>query len=160
MEDILNKAIKLREIGELEKANTILVELTTRYPNHAVVNYQCAWSFDVLGLEKEAIPYYEKAIELGLPEKDLKEAYLGLGSTYRTIGEYDKSKKLLLEGIDRYENNGLKVFLSMALYNLGEHTEAMRLLLSIIAETSADESVITYKKAIEYYSIRLDEVWE
>jgi tetratricopeptide (TPR) repeat protein len=160
MKKMLDKAIQLRKNGELKEANSILVELVRKFPNHGIVNYQCAWSFDVLGLEKEAILYYEKAIELGLPEKDLKEAYLGLGSTYRTIGEYEKSKKLLLEGIDRYENNGLKVFLSMALYNLGEHTEAMRLLLSIIAETSADESVITYKKAIEYYSIRLDEVWK
>ncbi len=159
MKEVLNKAIKLRENGELEEANSILVELVTRFPDHAVVNYQCAWSFDVLGLEKEAVPYYEKAIELGLPEEDCKEAYLGLGSTYRTIGEYEKSKKLLLEGIDRYENNGLKVFLSMSLYNLGEHREAMRLLLSIIAETSMDESILEYKKAIVFYSERLDEVW-
>lgn len=159
MKDILNKAIQLRENGELEEANSILVELAARFPDHAVVNYQCAWSYDVLGLEKEAVPYYEKAIALGLPEEDVKEAYLGLGSTYRTIGEYEKSKKLLLEGIDKYENNGLKVFLSMALYNLGEHREAMRLLLSIIAETSTDESIAAYKKAIAFYSERLDELW-
>ena len=24
-------------------------------------NYQCAWSFDVLGLESRAVPLYEKA---------------------------------------------------------------------------------------------------
>lgn len=159
MNDILKKAIKLRESGEVKEANLILVELAKESPNNAIINYQCAWSFDVLGMEKEAVPFYEKAIELGLPEKDLKEAYLGLGSTYRTIGHYEKSKELLKEGISKYGINSLKVFLAMTLYNLGEHTEAMRILLKIIAETSADESILDFKKAIVFYSDKLDELW-
>lgn len=160
MRDILNKAIALREKGQLEEANSILVELAEQYPNDAVVNYQCAWSFDVLGWEKEAVPYYEKAIDLGLPdEKDLQEAYLGLGSTYRTIGEYTKSKKILEEGMKRFNHNGLKVFLAMTLYNLGEYAEAMKHLLTVIAETSSDGDVEIFKKAIAFYSDKLDEVW-
>tara|TARA_Y100001933_G_C18918585_1_gene529990 strand:- start:716 stop:985 length:270 start_codon:yes stop_codon:yes gene_type:complete len=89
----------------------------------------------------------------------LKEAYLGLGSTYRTIGSYDKSKKLLTEAIDRFDSNALKVFLAMTLYNLDEHAKAMEILLNTISETSKDEDIVTFKKAISFYSDKLDELW-
>lgn len=90
----LKKAIKLRETGKLKEANSILIDLVKKFPDDAYINYQCAWSFDVLELEVEAIKFYKKAIEIGLSDKDLKEAYLGLGSTYRTIGKYENTKSL------------------------------------------------------------------
>lgn len=159
MRNMLNKAIELRESGNLKEANSILLKLVSKYPEDAIVNYQCAWSFDVLGLEKEAVAYYEKAINIGLDENDMKEAYLGLASTYRTIGQYKKSKELLLEAIEKFDNNSLRVFLSMTLYNLGEHNEAMKILLKIVADTSSDDSIKLYKKAIDFYSDKLDELW-
>lgn len=159
MLDQLSHAIELRQSGKLKEANDILVDLANKYPEDAMVNYQCAWSFDVMGLEKEAVPYYEKAISLGLPDEDMKEAYLGLGSTYRTIGEYQKSKVLLQKAIERYDSNSLKVFLAMTHYNLSEHKEAMEILLKVVAETSNDEGIVGYKKAIEYYSDKLDQLW-
>lgn len=55
-----------------------LVEL---YPEDPVVQYQCAWSFDILGKEAKAVPHYKKAIKEGLNGKDLEGAFLGLGST-------------------------------------------------------------------------------
>ncbi|WP_199690086.1 tetratricopeptide repeat protein [Clostridium sp. 1xD42-85] len=33
------------------------------------MNYHCACSFDILGKEDKAVPYYENAIKLGLPER-------------------------------------------------------------------------------------------
>ncbi|WP_432409195.1 tetratricopeptide repeat protein [Wukongibacter sp. M2B1] len=97
MKDILKKAIELREHGKVKEANSILVELAKNFPDNAEVNYQCAWSFDVLGLEKEAVPFYEKSIELGLPEKDMKEAYLGLGMVNVSKGSFAKHERNILE---------------------------------------------------------------
>ncbi len=88
----LEIAIQLRKEGKLKESNKVLLELVARYPNDPIVNYHCAWSFDALGLEK-AIQYYEKAISIGLPNEDLRGAYLGLGSTYRTLGKYKKNQK-------------------------------------------------------------------
>lgn len=159
MKELLDKAIELREAGSLEEANNILLQLVNDYPENADVNYQCAWSFDVMGKEKEAVPFYEKALSIGLSEKDMKEAYLGLGSTYRTIGEYEKSKELFEDAISKYDDKSLKVFLAMTLYNLGEHQRAMEILLKIIAESSDDPSIMTFKKAIEFYSDKLDQLF-
>ena len=38
----------------------------TNFTKDAEVLYQCAWIHDVMGLETEAVPYYEQAIANGL----------------------------------------------------------------------------------------------
>lgn len=156
----LEIAIRLRKEGKLKESNNILVNLANKHSNNAIVNYQCAWSYDVMGLEREAVPYYEKAILLGLHYNDLKGAFLGLGSTYRTLGEYEKSRKIFEEGLAKFpDNNALKTFYAMTLYNLKEYPKAMEILLVNLAQTSSDENVKQYKKAIEFYSDKLEEIW-
>lgn len=61
----LSEAIQLRNEGHLTEANERLVQLACMYPDNAEVQYQCAWSFDVLGQEAAAVPYYERGIALG-----------------------------------------------------------------------------------------------
>ena len=156
----LEAAIRLRNAGCLQESNAMLKSLAQEYPADPTLQYQCAWSFDVLGQEKDAIPYYEKAIALGLSGEDLKGAYLGLGSTYRTIGAYAKSKEAFQNALGVFpQDNALKTFYALTLYNLGEHAAAMELLLTIIAEASSDPNVAEYRKAIAFYSGDLDRVW-
>lgn len=157
----LQKAIQLRNSGNLKESNQLLLNLVKNYPDDAVVNYQCAWSYDALGEESRAVPYYVKAINLGLTGKDLEGAYLGLGSTYRTLGEYQKSKEIFSKGIQVFpENKALQVFFSMTLYNLKEHERAMELLLNCLIETTSDENILNYERAISFYSDKLDKVWK
>ena len=156
----LDKAIEMRKTGKQKESNELLIKLVDKYPDDAFVNYQCAWSFDVLGLESEAIPLYEKAIKLGLSGKDMEGAIIGLGSTYRTLGEYEKSKDVFQKGVNLYPNNeAIKVFYSMTLYNLKEHDQAMEVLLSSLIKTTKSEEILDYKKAIGFYLNKLDQIW-
>ncbi|QZY56927.1 tetratricopeptide repeat protein [Crassaminicella profunda] len=156
----LDNAIALRKEGKLKESNEILINLANEYPDNSIINYQCAWSFDVMGLEKQAVPYYEKAILMGLADNDLQGAFLGLGSTYRTLGEYKKSKEVFEKALAKFTNDkAMKVFYAMTLYNLGEHAKAMEILLTNLAKTSSDENIKQYKKAIEFYSDKLDKIW-
>ena len=100
----LEMAINYRENGKPEEAIDILKSLLETDLDNAEINYQLAWCYDVLGYEREAVPYYEKAIAIGLCEKDQIEAIIGLGSTYRTIGQYSKSQILLENSIKKYDN--------------------------------------------------------
>ncbi|MBD8027435.1 tetratricopeptide repeat protein [Ureibacillus sp. 179-F W5.1 NHS] len=160
MEQILEKALDLRGKGKLKESNNILIDLVQNFPNHASLNYQCAWSFDVLGEETRAVPYYEKAIKLGLPKKELEGALIGLGSTYRTIGEYEKSKETFQKGLKLFPNNhAIKVFYSMTLYNLEEYQQAMEVLLLCLVNTTTDEDLLNYEKAIRFYANKLNETW-
>lgn len=157
----LQHALTLREQKKYAQSNEILVQLAKQNAADAVIQYQCAWSFDVLGEETKAAPYYEKSIALGLQGDDLHGAYVGLGSTYRTIGQYTESKRVLEAGLQAFPNSyALQTFYAMTLYNIGAHHEAMTLLLKALAETSAADDVQAYKKAIVfYYSDKLDETW-
>ncbi len=159
-DDRLEAAVRLREAGELEAARAALIELVAERPDDAVVNYQAAWAHDASGLETEAVPFYERALELGLSDDDLRGALLGLGSTYRTIGRYEDAERTLREGRGRFGPHGaFDAFLAMALYNLGRHAEALELLLRALAETSSDDSVQRYRRAIGFYATNLDEVF-
>ncbi len=157
----IDKAIEMRKTGKHRESNELLIRLVDEYPDDAFINYQCAWSFDVLGLESKAVPFYEKAIQLGLSGKDLEGAIIGLGSTYRTLGEYEKSKDVFQKGIDLYPNNeAIKVFYAMTLYNLQEHGRAMELLLNSLISTTKNEEILDYQKAIGFYSDILDQTWK
>ncbi|MCP8968611.1 tetratricopeptide repeat protein [Ectobacillus ponti] len=161
MEQELNRAIALRESGQKQEANERLVKLAQDYPDDALVCYQCAWSYDAMGEERKAVPYYERAIELGLAGRDLAGAYLGLGSSYRTLGEYEKAKRVLGEGMVAFPGHqAMKVFYAMALYNRKEAAAAMEVLLRCLLDATEDESILHYKRAIAFYSDKLDETWE
>ena len=161
MEERLQTAIELRNKGFYKESNLLLVDLADQFPNNAQIHYQCAWSFDVLGEEAKAIPYYEKAISLGLDHENLEGALLGLGSTYRTLGQYEKSAQTFQKAIQIFPSNqAIKVFYAMTLYNLNHHKESMELLLKCILETTKDDQILRYSKAIEFYSDKLDEKWE
>lgn len=157
----LMDAEKLRTKDRHEEARTLLVQLAAEFPANPVVQYRTACVYDFLGLEKEAIPYYHAAIENDLPPADLRGAYLGLGSTYRTLGQYAESKKILLEGLAHFPDaNEMRVFLAMTLYNLGENQEAMSSLLKVTVETTSDEGIKNYERAIRYYADDLDKKWD
>lgn len=161
MEEQLQTAIELRERGLLTESNLLFVELIKEFSSDAFINYQCAWSFDVLGEEAKAIPYYEKAIQLGLDTENLEGALLGLGSTYRTLGQYEKSRQTFQKAIKLFPSNkAIQVFYAMTLYNLNQHKESMELLLKCVVETTQDQHILEYKKAIAFYSDKLDEKWD
>jgi tetratricopeptide (TPR) repeat protein len=158
--ELLNQAILLSEDREYLRANALLLQLASDHPDDSLILYHCACSFDALGKEHDAVPFYEQAIAKGLSGRDLEGAYLGLGSTYRTIGDYEKSRLVLQKGIEHFpENQALRVFLALTLYNLNEHRRAVESLLQVLLETSDDQNILRYKRALSFYANRLDSIW-
>jgi tetratricopeptide (TPR) repeat protein len=158
--DSLETAIQLRQKNKGKQALAMLRRLLKKQPNDAHLNYHAAWCCDGLGDERAAVPYYETALELGLEGEALRGALLGLGSTYRTLGDYQKSAMTFRAGIEFFpEAREFQAFLAMACYNLGQHHEAMTLLLRALAETSDDEGIQRFKRALLFYSDKLDQVW-
>lgn len=175
MRDRLAKAIQLRETGRaqqdqamLEEARTLLLELVAAYPDEAEITYQTAIVHDNLGLERESLPFYTRALEQGLSGSDpatklmkRERAFLGLGSTYRVLGEYQKAEETLRRGVEEFPHSrALQVFLALALYNTQKHQQAMELVLTNLLETTADETLQYYKRGLLYYAAHLDEPWE
>jgi tetratricopeptide (TPR) repeat protein len=161
MRDRLQKAVELCSAGRAEEARAILLELVAASPDDAEINYQTAWVHDTLGREREAVPFYIRAIEQGLSGPPLEGALLGLGSTYRTLGMYQQAEETLRRGMQEFPHNrAFPVFLAMTRYNSHHYHEAMELLLTTLAETTADESILRYKRAILFYAPQLDQTWD
>ncbi|SDJ98758.1 tetratricopeptide repeat protein [Nonomuraea jiangxiensis] len=157
MRDIdLARAVRLRETGEREQARELLVELAARHPDDAEVAYQAAWVHDSLGLEAEAVPYYQRALAgQGLGADDRLGAYTGLGSTLRVLGRVDDALETFLRGLAEFpQDAGLRTFMAMALHNAGRSGEAVATLLKVVAESDQADR---YRRAIAYYADHLDE---
>ncbi|MFH8610940.1 tetratricopeptide repeat protein [Streptomyces sp. NPDC018029] len=155
---LLAEAVRLREGGRPEEARERLVALAAEFPHDAEVAYQTAWVHDTLGLEAEAVPYYERALKgTGLSNDDRRGALLGLGSTYRILGRYEEAVATLGQGAAEFpDDGGLKTFLAMALYNTGRTHDAMQMLLTLLVATSKDPDIAGYRPAIEEYAKDLD----
>lgn len=163
--DRLAEVIELREMGRakqdqsiLEEARTLLLELVVAHPDDAEINFQAAVVHDNLGLERESIPFYLRALGQGLSGPNLERCLLGLGSTYRVLGEYQKAEETLRLGVRKFpDNRALQVFLAMTLYNTQQHKEAMELVLVNLLETTSDEKLQYFKRGLLYYTLHLDE---
>ena len=165
--DRLAEAIQLRETGRakqdraiLEEARTLLLELAAAFPDDAEITFQTAVAHDNLGFSREAIPFYLLALTQGLSDPDLERALMGLGSTYRGLGEYQQAEETLRRGVREFPHNrATQVFLAMTLYNLQDYKEAMELVLTNLMETTSDEKLQYFKRGISYYALHLDETW-
>jgi tetratricopeptide (TPR) repeat protein len=156
----LQQAIEYRTQEKFDEAHALFNELLADAPTDAVIRYHYAWLHDKQGDERGAVPHYEQAIALGLPAAEQQGALLGLGSTYRTLGEYEKAAATLERGKREFpECAEFDVFLAMAYYNLGRHTAAMELLLKTIVATAQHPTLERFKRAIDFYADKLDQTW-
>ncbi|MFD6415031.1 tetratricopeptide repeat protein [Streptomyces sp. NPDC060194] len=154
----LAEVARLRDGERLEEARELLLGLSAAHPDDGGIAYVTACVHDRMGLEAEAVGFYERALRGGgLDDEDRRGALLGLGSTLRVLGRYEEAVATLRAGVARHpDDGGLRTFLAMALYNTGGHHEAMGELLTLLAATSSDPSVREYRRAIEFYARDLD----
>lgn len=157
----IDKVTALRKEGSFEKTMAYLQDLLKTNSNNPMIYYHVAWTHDALGKEADAAPAYEKAIALGLNGENLEGALLGLGSTYRCLGDYQNSKQVFAQAMQSFPDNGaFKVFNALTEYNLKNHSEAMRLLIMELVKTSNDSNIQKYARALEFYADKLDQTFE
>jgi tetratricopeptide (TPR) repeat protein len=160
MKEKIEVAIVARKEGRGEEALALFGELLKTSPQDPILHYQMAWTHDSLGQESQAVSYYERALEYGLKGEDLRGALLGLGSTYRCLGEYVKSKAIFDQAIEQFPaDRSFVVFRSLTQYNLGFHKEAVGDLLLQLLDTTADSQIKMYDRALRFYADKLDQTW-
>lgn len=133
---------------------------TQRDPSDPKGWFEYAGAFDFLGREAEALPFYQKALKLGvenLPYDEQPRLYVQMGSTLRNLKRFDEAKQLLTKGIEQYPKvEALKLFLALVEYSLGNNKEANKALLQKGLEKPVDDSVKHYLRALTYYFEHLD----
>lgn len=157
---MLDEAIQLINERKYEEAQIILRKLAEKYPNNPEVNFYYAGTHDALGMEREAIPYYQKALNNGIKGELRQQTYFQLGSSYRCIGEYQKAVDILEEGLMNFPDNlALKTLLAIVRYNTKDEKEAVSILLKVCVSSSIDPWIQKYSRALSFYADRLDEKW-
>lgn len=114
--------------------------------------FEVAVVLDNQGKEDQAIPYYERALSMELDVAHRPEAYIGLGSSLRTIGRIFESHQILSRALAEYPHHmALRVFYAMTLERMGNYGDAISQLMEVIAEAGKDESLDVFRPAIRYY---------
>ena len=154
MEDGIRNALANKDYA---LAQRLADDWLGRNPDVAVAHYLGAWARDAQGSEADAIVHYEKALALGLGGEDLRGALLGAGSTYRNLGQFDRSEVLLRRGIQEYgDSSEFSAFLPLTLYSAGQFRDAVSMLLKLVADTASDVHIKRYERALRYYAANPD----
>lgn len=164
MNQTLQQAIVLRQAGEYDASRQRLTGLLDDPALAAAAHLHIAWAYDNQGLETEAVTHYEQALAShpagALNPADRLDALLGLASTLRSLGRYTEAIRWFEQGLHEFPHSrALTPFYAMCLYNVGRHKEAVALLLTLLGETSSDEEIHAYRRAIALYAADLDRVW-
>jgi tetratricopeptide (TPR) repeat protein len=161
IEETIEKAKNLRDEDELSASQELLLALLKEHPDDPLVQYEVGGSYDLIGEERQAIPYYMQAISNGLAGDDLRECMIALGSSLRYTNQITASVETLEEAGEKFpDNQSSKVFLGMAYYSDGQYEAAVRTLLEVILDTTEDEDILGYEGALSYYKDNLDETDE
>jgi len=154
----LAQAKALRAKDDLEGSQELLLALYDEQPDDPTVIFELGGSYDVMGIEDLAIPYYREAIEKGLAGDELQECLVCLGSSLRYIGAYDEAVEVLDEATARFPGrNSSRIFWAMAQYNAGNYEASVSELITLLLETSKDPDILAYANALSYYKDNLDE---
>lgn len=160
-EETIERARQLRRDDELEASQELLLELLSEFPQDALVLYEVGGAYDVLGEEKDAIPYYDKAVKAGLDGEDLQECYICLGMCHRNIGDFETAVTILQKAAKKFpERNSIQAFLALAHYSDAQEDEAVRILLDLLLKTTQDEDILTFADTLDFYKDNLDDVWD
>jgi tetratricopeptide (TPR) repeat protein len=112
----------------------------------------CAYAHDRVGLEAEAIRYYERAWALGVPEPQRKGFIVGFGSTLRNVGRADEAVALFAEAVQAYPDYPpLHAFLSLALFSAGHPRAALATMLGVALDLAGKTGFDGYERALGEY---------
>jgi tetratricopeptide (TPR) repeat protein len=153
----LQRARDLRRDEELEQSQELLLELLDEHPDDPTILFEVGGSYDVLGDEGMAIPYYREALDAGLAGDERHECLICLGSSLRVVGEYDEAVECLERAVEEYPTrNSGRAFLALAHYSNGRPDEAVRMLLDLLLSTTGDADIRSFADPLEYYRDNLD----
>jgi tetratricopeptide (TPR) repeat protein len=158
---LLQKVKALRRDGKADQAFDAVKEAIAQFPTSPDLYYMAGCICDAHRTETEAVPFYVRSLELGLCGLDRRDALLGLASTYRSLGKYEESKRAFEMGIREFpQYRPYYVFMALTQFNLKKPEEALKLLLDQLVETSSDHAILSYERALRFYSTRLREIFE
>lgn len=140
---------ELSRNGERKAALAHFAALRERYPDNARVWLHSAFLFDRLGREAEAIPHYERALELGLRGKDARDAYVCLASSLRNVDRQADGMAFVRQAMHRFPRDVVvELFYALLAIDLEETAAALPVICRGLLRESSDPDLERYRKTI------------
>ncbi|AHF89204.1 hypothetical protein OPIT5_01955 [Opitutaceae bacterium TAV5] len=154
---ILDAIIGSRHGGQIEALVPRLRDLDRRFPHIAEIQYQLAWTLDTLDRPAEALPYYEKALVLGLAEPNEHiGALIGLANCQRLDGAADRAVSTLQNARLQFPDNPeLLPWLALALHAAGRPADAVRELVDVLLDTTEAPELMAQQRALRHHAGKL-----
>ncbi len=117
--------------------------------------FEYASALDFLGKETEAIPLYQRALELGLSGKKKTQAEIQLGSSLSVTGRNESAISILSRVLKETVDPAALSFLCIALFRSGETMKSLKTALNFIL--SGNQGLIPeYERALSQYLDEMD----
>ncbi len=146
----------LQAAGDHAGAHVHATDLARAGPHDVRAQMAAAFACDRLGLERDAIVYYERAWELGVPADERPGFLVGLGSTLRNVGRADDAVARLAEAtLDYPDHAPLRAFLALALHSAGHPTLALATMLEAALAAAGPDGFGPYARALVDYQAEL-----
>jgi cyanophycin synthetase len=124
----------------------------------AVAEYEAGGVHDSAGRADEAVPHYERALELGLPPALDPRCRLQLASSLRNLDRLGEAIAIFDDAVRRYPDDAaLRLFRAFALVDAGREREALVDVIDL-ARTRIDAPEIErYARSLHNYTRELEE---
>jgi tetratricopeptide (TPR) repeat protein len=123
--------------------------LLADHPDNPRLVYEVGGSYDTAGEEQTAIPFYTRALELGLDGRLRRQCLLQLASTLRNLDRFDESLELLDGAIAEFPDSpSLLVWKAFTLHASGRPNDGFALLLETIADHLDSPEIARYEAAL------------
>jgi tetratricopeptide (TPR) repeat protein len=116
---------------------------------------QRAYAHDSEGREHDAIRYYDRAWQQGVPESERRQFLVGYGSTLRNVGRADEAVGILSQAVtDDPSYAPFQAFLALALFSSGHPAAAIATMLGVALDHAPD-ALGRYQRALTEYHAEL-----
>jgi len=162
MSQIIREEIKkgrdMVKHGHAEDSIKFFEGLVHKYPNVAEVNLYAGMTHDNLGQEQKALPLYEKALELGLSEKnERRNCLVSLASSYLVLGDRMKSLKAIEKAKGSFPNDPVvSSFYALTLCELNKTKQAVKELGLTLLKESENPNLKNFEEPLQKYFSELD----
>jgi predicted Zn-dependent protease len=127
-----------------------------RAPGDVFAQIAAAYACDREGSEHDAIRYYDRAWQLGVPAAERRHFVVGYGSTLRNVGRADEAVAILGDAVAADPDYpAARAFLALALLAAGHPREAVATMLGVTLELAPAGALDGYERALGAYYTEL-----
>lgn len=152
MEDTLQAIDKLANTGDFQAAYLLAIPFAQHDVLDVSAQIAAAYACDRAGQEQQALVFYERAWNLGVPLEKRFEFLIGYSSTLKNVGRANESLKWLREaGQEQPEHPALAAFTALSLHALGKTELALATMLDAALKTEGGNGLAPYTRALTEY---------